>query len=53
MPWFDFDMEKLKERVYRLNPDIQIFPVSAKTGEGMDAWENWLIKETKTWNEEE
>ena len=42
MPWFDFDMEKLKERVYRLNPDIQIFPVSAKTGEGMDAWEAWL-----------
>ena len=52
MPWFDFDMNKLKERVYRLNPDIRIFPVSAKTGEGMDAWEDWLKQETKTWTEE-
>ena len=52
MPWFDFDMNKLKERVYRLNPNIRIFPVSAKTGEGMDAWEDWLKQETKTWIEE-
>ena len=52
MPWFDFDMNKLKERVYRLNPKIRIFPVSAKTGEGMDAWEDWLKQETKTWIEE-
>ena len=35
MPYFDFDMEKLKERVYALNKDIEIFPLSAKTGEGM------------------
>ncbi|MBR4446759.1 MAG: hydrogenase nickel incorporation protein HypB [Solobacterium sp.] len=53
MPWFDFDMNKLKERVYRLNPAIRIFPVSAKTGEGMQDWENWLKEETKTWIEEE
>ena len=53
MPWFDFDMNKLKERVCRLNPAIRIFPVSAKTGEGMQDWENWLKEETKTWIEEE
>ena len=40
--YFDFDMGKCVERVKRLNPDIQIFPVSAKTGEGMEALEAWL-----------
>ncbi len=42
---FDFDFEKLRERVKRLNPSIEIFEVSAKTGEGMDLWENWLTGE--------
>jgi len=45
MPYFDFDMEALKERVYHLNKDIEIFPLSAKTGEGMDAWINWIRKQ--------
>ena len=49
LPYFDFDMEKLRERVRRLNPKIEIFPVSAKTGEGMEALEAWLVKETKEW----
>ncbi len=40
---FDFDFEKLKERVKRLNPDIEVFEISAKTGEGMDAWEGRLL----------
>lgn len=45
MPYFDFDMEALKERVYQLNKDIEIFPLSAKTGEGMDPWTNWIRKQ--------
>ena len=45
LPYFNFDMDKAIERVKRLNPDIRIFPVSAKTGVGMSALENWLIKE--------
>ena len=49
MPWFNFDMEKCIERVRFLNPDIQIFPVSAKTGDGMAAWEDWLAAETERW----
>lgn len=49
LPYFDFDMEKLYERVRRLNPDIAVFPVSAKTGEGMEAFENWLREETAAW----
>ena len=49
LPYFDFDMEKLFERVRRLNPDMVIFPLSAKTGEGMEAFENWLREETAAW----
>lgn len=44
---FDFDMDACVERVKKLNPNIQIFPVSAKTGEGMDAWINWLRTEVQ------
>ena len=44
LPYFNFDLEKCRERALRLNPDIRIFPVSAKTGEGMEEWEAWLRK---------
>lgn len=47
MEVFDFNIELCVERVKKLNPDIKIFPVSAKTGEGMDAWTEWLYKEVK------
>lgn len=39
MEVFDFDMSALKERVKRLNPNAKIYPVSAKTGDGMEALE--------------
>lgn len=42
MEHFDFDMELLEERVRRLNKDITIIPISAKTGEGIEAWVNWV-----------
>jgi hydrogenase nickel incorporation protein HypB len=41
----DFDMKILKERVLKLNPNIRIFEVSCKTGEGIPAWIGWLKKE--------
>jgi hydrogenase nickel incorporation protein HypB len=47
MSVFDFDMKILKERVIKLNPNIKIFPLSAKTGEGVQAWVNWLSEQTK------
>ena len=37
LPYFDFDMEKVREYAHMRNPGLEIFPVSAKTGEGMDA----------------
>jgi hydrogenase nickel incorporation protein HypB len=45
----DFDMAALKERVYALNPDIEIFEVSAKTDQGIEAWADWLRKEINKW----
>ena len=47
--FFNFDMEKAVERVKRLNPDILIFPVSAKTGDGMEPLEQWLLEQTAAW----
>lgn len=47
--YFNFDFEKCRERVRRLNPDIHIFEVSAKTGEGMNELEEWLIHEIEDW----
>ena len=41
---FDFDLDKVTAYAKRLNPDIAIFPISAKTGEGFDAWVDWLRK---------
>ena len=46
-PWFDFDTEACCRRARNLNPDIRIFPLSARTGEGMEAWEDWLCRELR------
>lgn len=51
LPYFDFDLEECKKRVLKLNPDMKIIPISARTGEGMDEWINWLKEETSSWNE--
>lgn len=47
---FDFDDEAVIERIHKLNPDCEIYFISAKTGEGVDDWCNWLRKEIKEWN---
>ena len=49
LSYFDFDLEACMDRVRNLNPKIRFFPVSAKTGEGMEAWENWLRDQLQTW----
>ena len=50
MDYFDFDMKACEERVKKLNPNITIIPISAKTGEGIDKWADWLRTEVKNWN---
>ena len=49
LPWFDFDLEKVREYAHMRNPRLQIFPVSAKTGEGMSAWTDWLRTQVEAW----
>jgi hydrogenase nickel incorporation protein HypB len=49
MPYFDFNLKQVIGYVRRLNPDILIFPLSAKTGEGMKEWEKWLLHEVQEW----
>ena len=50
MPYFDFDMEKVREYVGKLNKNVKIFPISAKTGEGVEEWTNWLSEEVSAHN---
>lgn len=42
LSYFDFDMEKAKENVLKLNPKARILPISAKTGEGMEEFAEWI-----------
>lgn len=49
LPYFSFDVSKCAERARKLNPQIRIFPVSAKTGEGMDELETWLRERLAGW----
>lgn len=48
---FDFDIEAVKERVKKLNPNIKVIPISAKKGEGLEEWVEWIRTEVKNWNE--
>lgn len=42
----EFDVQSLQERVHRLNPEIEFFQVSCKTGQGISSWAKWLKEET-------
>lgn len=47
---FEFDDDAVVERIKRLNPKAEIFFISARTGEGVDAWCDWLRREINEWN---
>lgn len=49
MPYFDFDLEKCKEYIRMRNPKATVIPVCAKTGEGIDAFAEWLLNEVNNW----
>lgn len=42
LPYFDFNMRKIKDYALSRNPNIKIIPISAKTGEGFHVWLKWL-----------
>ena len=49
LPYFDFDLEKCKEYIHMRNPKAQVIPICAKTGEGVEAFANWLLQEVNNW----
>lgn len=48
---FDFDLEVVKERIKKLNPNIKVIPICAKTGKGIGQWADWIRSEVKNWSE--
>ena len=51
LPYFDFDIEKCRSYVLRLNPNMKIIPISSRTGEGIGEWAAWLREQTRAWIE--
>ena len=51
LPYFDFDMEKCKEYIHMRNPKATVIPICAKTGEGVEVFAEWLLKEVENWKE--
>ena len=49
LPYFDFDMDKVTEYARMRNPKLEIFPICARTGEGVDAWCDWLRRQVREW----
>ena len=50
---FDFDLDACKERAKHLNPNVKIIPISARTGEGLEEWADWLRTTVKEWKDKE
>lgn len=49
LPYFNFDLDKCEEYIHMRNPKAKIFPISAMTGEGVDAVAQWLNEEVNNW----
>ena len=52
LPFFDFDIEKCKEYIHMRNPKARVIPVCAKTGEGVDAFAEWILEEVSEWKKQ-
>ncbi len=48
-PYFDFDLERCMEYIRMRNPEAVVIPICAKTGEGVEAWVDWLRGQVKGW----
>ena len=49
LPYVDFDMDYFRRGAAALNPGLVTFPLSCRTGEGLDAWLNWVMAEVETY----
>jgi hydrogenase nickel incorporation protein HypB len=47
-PYLDIDINRIAANVRQMNPNVEIIPVSSKTGEGLELWLNWVRKQTQT-----
>lgn len=43
LPYVNYDLEKVKRQVFAINPHVRVFEMSCRTGEGLDAWCEWLV----------
>ncbi len=49
LPYFDFDLDKCREYIHMRNPKATVIPICAKTGEGVEAFAEWLLAEVEAW----
>jgi hydrogenase nickel incorporation protein HypB len=47
LPYVDFNLDYFKRGVELLNPGVTTFPISCRTGEGVDSWINWLLNKIR------
>jgi hydrogenase nickel incorporation protein HypB len=47
LPYIDCDVEYIRDICLKINPKLEIFEISCKTGEGIDGWAEWLLKQIK------
>ena len=52
LPYFDFDYDSVVERAKKINPNITVLPICARTGEGIEPWANWLRSQVKAWQQD-
>ena len=52
LPYFDFDLSAVVERAKKINPNIIVLPICARTGEGIEPWANWLRSQVKAWQQD-
>ena len=52
LPYFDFDLEKCTEYIHMRNPKARVIPICAKTGEGVDAFADWLLEKVQDWKQQ-
>lgn len=48
-PYFDFDLDECVKNIHLRNPEAKVIPICAKTGEGVDAFAEWLLSEVENW----
>ena len=51
LPYFTFNMDKVKENIKMRNPNAEIIPVCALKGDGIEELANWVLKQVKNWKE--